>query len=154
MRMKQSGFTLIELVIVIVILGLLAATALPRFIDITRDARIASVSGVAGGLRGAASLAKAQTLVSGSVGTSCGGAATYTICMEGVPVAVTNSGYPRSGTGLSATGIQAAMQGTDGYNVTETATAAVFQPSNGGNSGCQASYDAATAVVTVASSGC
>ena len=153
MRMKQSGFTLIELVIVIVILGLLAATALPRFINITTDARVASVNGVAGGLRSAISLAKAQVMVAGSAG--CNGTSTLTACMEGAPVVVTTSGYPQAGTGLTATGIQAAMQGTDGYNITETtATAAAFRPSNGGNPSCQALYDAATAVVTVASGGC
>ena len=153
MRMKQSGFTLIELVIVIVILGLLAATALPRFINITKDARVASVNGVAGGLRGAISLAKAQVLVADSKG--CSGALTLNACMDGVNVVVTASGYPQAGTGLTATGIQAAMQGTDGYDVVETtATAAAFRPSNGGSSSCQASYDAATAVVTVASGGC
>ena len=156
MHMKQSGFTLIELVIVIVILGLLAATALPRFINITKDARVASVNGVAGGLRGAASLAKAQTLVTDSNATSCGGAATYTICMEGVPVAVTTSGYPSAGAATSPNnGIERAMQGTDGYTLSYSGgDTTIFWPSNGGNGSCQAAYNATTAIVQVASSGC
>jgi MSHA pilin protein MshA len=66
MRNRQSGFTLIELVVVIVILGLLAATALPRFVNLTGDAREASVQGVAGGLRSAVALSRAQYLVTGS----------------------------------------------------------------------------------------
>jgi MSHA pilin protein MshA len=58
----QKGFTLIELVIVIVILGLLAATALPRFSNLTTSARVAALNGVAGSLRGAASIAHATQL--------------------------------------------------------------------------------------------
>lgn len=60
MMKKQSGFTLIELVIVVVILGFLAVTAIPKFIDLTDQAKQANIEGMAGGFATGVSLVRAQ----------------------------------------------------------------------------------------------
>lgn len=57
---RSSGFTLIELVIVVVILGFLAVTAIPKFLDLTEQAKQANIEGMAGGFATAVSLARAQ----------------------------------------------------------------------------------------------
>jgi len=65
--MRSKGFTLIELVMVIVILGILAAVAIPKFVDLTTEARISATKGGLGAIRSAVAIQYAKSATSGTV---------------------------------------------------------------------------------------
>lgn len=98
MKLNQKGFSLIELVIVIVILGLLAATAIPRFLNVTEDAENASVDGVSGGLATAVGFVRAQWEVDGRRNTS--------VILDGTSVSLdTRFGFPTGTTNTDVTSL-------------------------------------------------
>jgi MSHA pilin protein MshB len=87
---KQAGFTIIELVIVVVILGLLAVTAIPKFLDLTDQAENANIEGMAGGFATAVALVRAQWEAEGRPTSDVGGTAVNTVNYDGTTLLLTN----------------------------------------------------------------
>ena len=88
MRRNNGGFTLIELIVVIVILGILAVTAAPKFIDLQSDARLATLNGMKAAINSAVSLTYGKSLVTGQEKLEDG-----SVTINGSPVSVCY-GYP------------------------------------------------------------
>lgn len=157
LQRSSAGFTLIELIVVIIILGILGAVALPRFINAQQDARIAKAQALFGSIRAAAALAKARCELDLANATGSCTSAAGTAAMDGAAVAMVNR-YPAA----TAAGILAAAQ-IDATNdgVTIVAGDPVLVRINGAATpaNCQISYTAATAVgssptIAVDTSGC
>jgi MSHA pilin protein MshA len=136
-----KGFTLIELVVVITILGILAAFAFPRFAALETEARAATVNGLAGSLRAASALAHSLYLVTG----------TSPVSMEGNNITM-QEGYP------TTEDIEKALTDYTGFTIA-TGAAISFAPTGAtATVNCQVTYAEApangTPTITVSDSDC
>jgi len=114
MRRNNGGFTLIELIVVIVILGILAVTAAPKFIDLQSDARLATLNGMKAAINSAVSLTYGKSLVNGKEKEE-----KVSITINGSPVDVCY-GYPCA----AATEIQKVLDIGEFNECKESSTAA------------------------------
>lgn len=91
-KSAQGGFTLIELIVVIVILGILAATALPRFTNLSGDARVASLNAARGALTATAAMTHGRFLVTPADTQNVEGAVVSMNMASGYPAIVNTAG--------------------------------------------------------------
>lgn len=126
-RTAQRGFTLIELVVVIVILGILAAFAVPRFMGLEDQARVAAANAMAGSIRSAATMAH-------GVWEASGNPATITVPGVATPITMVG-GYPNNA------GIQSLIQDTSGFTVSPAGN--TFTPNGAKNALCRIIYNQA-----------
>ncbi|WP_299019233.1 type II secretion system protein [uncultured Photobacterium sp.] len=145
---RQGGFTLIELVVVIVILGILAVTAAPRFLNLQNDARDSALKGLKGAIDGAAGIVYGKAAINGVEATSAGA----NTVVNKIPVVF---GYPKA----TSAALKVAVNGLEDWEfVKETGTTVVYTyKGNSNQNECIVTYtqaaDATTPATTVITTG-
>jgi MSHA pilin protein MshA len=140
---KQQGFTLIELVMVIVILGILAATALPKFIDITTEARVSTLKGLEGAIQGAKSIVKAGYLINPVSPVAMSDGATVAVSTTG-----TVAGMPLATAAGIGSAIDMSSDFTPSYAISPNVATFTLQAN------CFVTYTESTAAVAQTITGC
>jgi len=145
----EHGFTIIELVVVIALLGLLAAVALPKFADLSSDARSASLQGLRGGFTAGVQIAHSKWLADPNNGAGA-------ITLDGATVTMNAAGWPTIDNANAAQNTSAELYGImmsgplpSGWTSSETPAAGLGTGTFtlNGTGGGNFAYNAATGVV-------
>lgn len=146
MAAKQKGFTLIELVVVIAVLGILASFAIPRYTTYVKEARVAALNGLAGAIRSSVAVVQARYL---TIGTNTSPVTMLDGTTVGVSVDTASGGVPLSAAG----GIDNAVKVDGTYVYTPGATTGTYNLATA-VTGCTLTYTAATGSVSLTTTGC